>query len=191
VFVARSVSMPFSFLHLDGQTRPLMLDEIAFDVAADKLYLSDRLNNGGRQNYPAYLKQAAELQDEVWFAEQLRSNNCFNATFQRRNPKGGFTTVHMPFNAAETLAEGEFNRFYIRGLCRRALETGIAQLIIYRAKPVEKPRAESEQRVGAVLEPSELLQDLRTNIAVETCLGMPPGPNSGLCVKFAALTNVA
>jgi hypothetical protein len=131
------------------------------------------------------------LQDEVWFAEQLRLNDCFNATFQRKNPKGGFITVRMPFNAAETLAEGEFNRFYIRGLCRRALETGISQLIIYRAKPVENPRSESELRIGATLEAAELLQDLRANIAVETCLGMPPGPNSGLCVKLAALINVA
>jgi hypothetical protein len=89
------------------------------------------------------------------------------------------------------LAEGEFNRFYIRGLCRRALGAGIAQLIIYRAKTVGSPRAESELRIGATLDPTELLQDLRANIAVETCLGVPPGPNSGLCVKLAALANVA
>jgi hypothetical protein len=183
--------MPFSFFHLDGQTRPFILDEIAIDVAANRLYLSDRLNEIGRKNYLAYLRQAAELYDEVWLAQQLRLNECFNSTLQRRNPKGGFTTVRMPFNAAETLAEGEFNRFYIRGLCRRALESGIAHLIIYRARLVENPRAESELRIGAALEPTGLLQDLRTNVAVETCLGMPPGPNSGLCVKFAALIDAA
>jgi hypothetical protein len=181
--------MPFSFVHLDGQTRPYILDEIAIDVATDRLYLSDRLSEIGRVNYLAYLTQAAELHDEVWLAGQLRLSKCFNSTYQRKSTKGGYAIVPMPFNAPETLAEGEFNRFYIRGLCRRALVSGVTQLLIYRAKPVENPRPGSELRIGAALEPANLLQDLRTNIAVETYLGLPPGPNSGLCVRLAELVD--
>ena len=85
----------------------------------------------------------------------------------------------MPSNAPETLAEGEFNRFYIRGLCRRAVEENVAQLVIYRAKTVTHARPESERRIGATVSPGALLADLRQNVGVDTVLGVPAGPEFG------------
>jgi hypothetical protein len=82
------------------------------------------------------------------------------------------------------LAEGEFNRFYVRGLCLRAIDEGIDRLVIYRAKAVEEPRPDSNRRIGRSVNPRTLLDDLRRNAGVDTALGIPPGPNSGLSVKL-------
>jgi hypothetical protein len=90
----------------------------------------------------------------------------------------------VPATAPETLAEGEFNRFYIRGLCVRALAEGITELVIYRAKQVENPRSESTAKIGLKISAQALLTDLRANPGVDTALGLPPGPNSGLSVKL-------
>jgi hypothetical protein len=176
----------FTFTHLDAITRPLMLSEIDRDLTAGSLYISERLNSTGRAAYEALLKEAARSHDEVWLAQQLRSGNCFNQTFQRRKPTGGFTDVRMPSNAPEMLAEGEFGRFYMRGLCRRAIEENVAQMVIYRAKAVRDARPESEARIGANVSPEALLADLRQSIGVDTALGVPAGPSSGLCVTFSS-----
>ena len=32
------------------------------------------------------------------------------------------------------LAEGEFNRFYIRAVCLRSIESGTSDVVVYRAK---------------------------------------------------------
>ena len=82
------------------------------------------------------------------------------------------------------MAEGEFNRFYVRGLCRRAIEDDIHGLIVYRAKAVAVPRPGSEEKIGTSVDPTAILADLRVAIGVEPALGMPPGPNSGLTVKL-------
>jgi hypothetical protein len=176
--------MPFAFMDLDADTRPLMLAEIDDDIGADKLYLSNRLSAFGRDVYPALLREAALFFDESWLAEKLRSRNCFSPTYQRRNPAGGFSDARMPANAADTLAEGEFNRFYMRGLCRRAIRDGVAGLAVYRAKTVKDPRPESEAKIGQLISPQTLLDDLRQNIGIDTSLGLPAGPSSGLCVKL-------
>ena len=88
-------------------------------------------------------------------------------------------------NAAEVLAESEFNRYYIRGLARRAIEDDIPELVVYRAKSARNPRPESEARVEMALSPKELLDDLRAHPGDELpALGIPSGPNSGLSVRL-------
>jgi len=83
------------------------------------------------------------------------------------------------------LAESEFNRYYIRALARRAIEDGISELVIYRAKPVTNPRPESEARIETSLPPQDLLDDLRSHLGDERpSLGVPSGPNSGLSVRL-------
>jgi hypothetical protein len=47
------------------------------------------------------------------------------------------------------MAEGQFNRFYILGLCKRARAEGVSQLEIYRAKQSAVPRRESENLIGS------------------------------------------
>ena len=161
-----------------------MLDEIEMDIANNDLYISSRLSSTGQNDYVSLLKQAVELHDDAWLAQQLRLSGRINATEQRKTPKGGTTTARIPVTAPETLAEGEFNRFYVHGLCRRAIDEGISDLIIYRAKQVTNPRPDSEGKIGTRINTQALLNDLRTHRDVDPALGLPAGPNSGLSVKL-------
>ncbi len=161
-----------------------MLEEIDADIGNRRLYESPRLSVAGQRDYPDLLKRAAASYDADWLAAELRRNSRLNTTEQRRKPKGGYTTVNVPITAAETLAEGEFNRFYLRGLCRRAIDNGIPSLVIYRAKPVANPRPESVAKESTNIDPKALLTDLRSNPGVDTALGLPPGPNSGLSARL-------
>lgn len=170
--------------NLDAQTRNHIMAEIRADIAAAKLYLSNRLTVRGRGEYAQLLQQAAESHDDSWLANQLRNGGRLNEMEERRKPNGGTTMVRVPVTAPQTLAEGEFNRFYIRGLCIRATAAGISELIVYRAKKVENPRPESAIKIGQRISAQALLGDLRANPGVDTVLGLPPGPNFGLSVKL-------
>jgi hypothetical protein len=177
--------MPFKLENLDAKTRAQMATEISADSAGAKLYLSKRLSDVGRNNYPGLLLKAAQTHDDSWLASELRKNGRLNEMEQRNKPKGGGVTMaRVPVTAPETLSEGEFNRFYIRGLCLRATAEGISHLTIYRAKEVENPRSESGAKIGQKIAAQALLDDLRVNTGVDTALGLPPGPNSGLSVKL-------
>lgn len=176
--------MPLHLVNLDEKTRKHMIAEIEGDIANGTLYLSPRLSGRGRQDYAELLKQAGVAFDDAWLANALRANGRLSFEELRRKPKGGYTTARVPVNAPDTLAEGEFNRFYVRGLCLRALEEGVAELIIYRAKEVMTPRRESEAMIGASVNARALLLDVRTHPGVDTALRLPPGPNSGLSVRL-------
>jgi len=161
-----------------------MVKEIAENFSSGSLYISPRLSLRGVQDYPNLLLKAAKDRDEVWLANELRLNRRINAQEKRRKPKGGYTLVSVPVTAPETLSEGEFNRIYICALCRLAIETGVNVLLAYRAKPVASPRYESEQKIGTPYNPTSILADLRAHVGIDTALGIPAGPNSGLSVKL-------
>lgn len=174
--------MKFNFENLDNETRELMISEIKSDISTGQLYFSKRFNETGHKLYPQLLLEAVESGNEENLAITLKENNCFAAT-EARNGKNGVTYAKIPETANQTLAESEFNRFYIRGLALRATGSGQA-LTIYRARHSDKPRTESEIIIGKQVSAEKLLSDLRTNIGVDTALGLPPGPNSGLSVKL-------
>lgn len=176
--------MPLSYASLDDHTRAFMRDEIALDIGQGTLYTSPRLSGRGAEEWPDLLQGAATNGNDETLAGLMNRDGRLNQFEERRKPKGGVTTVRVPETAAATLAEGEFNRFYIRGVCRRALDQGIARLIVYRAKDVTSPRRESEQKIGTQVDAGQLLADLRANPGVDTALGLPAGPNSGLSVRL-------
>jgi hypothetical protein len=171
----------FYFPDLDSRTRAFMLEEIAHDLTHGTLHLSKRLSSTGNANYAQYLQHAARVGNEETLAAALRQPGHF----QTMEPRGtGWAKV--PYNAAAVLAEGEFNRFYIRALCRRAIEDDVEELIIFRSKPVSNPRPESLTKIGRAVDPHRLLTDLRTHPGADTALGLPQGPNSGLSVRLPA-----
>jgi hypothetical protein len=176
------------FKNLDERTRMLMIKELEMDIDNGSLYLSSRLNEKGFIEYIEILRTAITKGNSRSFADELRHCQCLKRHEERQKPKGGFTMVKVPINAADTLAEGEFNRFYIRALCRRAIEDGIDHLVVYRAKEVRNPRYESERLIGKSISVHDLLDDLRTHIGVDTVLGLPAGPNSGLSVMIPEIS---
>ncbi len=173
-----------NLMNLDQRTRELMLSEIDMDVAAGTLYIGSYLSPTGQADYEALLREAVSSGDDSTLAADLRVAGRMAATTQRRKPKGGYTTAKVPVTAPAMLAEGEFNRFYLRGLSRRAIEDGIDALTVYRAKAVERPRADSEAKLGTSIAPAALLADLRASPGVDTALGLPAGPNSGLSARL-------
>jgi hypothetical protein len=173
-----------AYANLIPPVRVFMLEEINMAVADGTIYLSPWLSPQGLSDWIALLLDSARSGTDDALAAQLRQNGRINKTAQRRKPKGGFTTYSVPYTASETMAEGEFNRFYVRGLCRHALANGIAKLQVYRAKQVAEPRPGSEEKIGSLVDPQAILDDLRKSAGVEPTLGMPPGPNSGLTLKI-------
>ncbi|MDP9470553.1 MAG: hypothetical protein M3Q71_07785 [Chloroflexota bacterium] len=55
---------------------------------------------------------------------------------------------------------------------------------VYRAKQVTSPRLESQRMLGKLVDPEELLNDLRAHPGTDTALGLPSGPNSGLSIRL-------
>ncbi|MEQ8791759.1 MAG: hypothetical protein RIC55_36185 [Pirellulaceae bacterium] len=171
--------------NLTPDVRLLMTEEIESDIGAKCLYRCSRLTDDGWRQYPDLLLEAAELHNDAWLANQIRARRLL-AAFEFKRGKLRSYQARVPVTAAETLAEGEFNRFYIRGLCRYALSTGVEELVVYRAKRVTNPRPGSAARIGTAMCPQAVLDDLRRTDFVETALGMPQGPNSGLSLQLPA-----
>jgi hypothetical protein len=161
-----------------------MVEEIDMDTASGTLHFSAWFTARGQQDWPTLLRDAANMGDDASLAAQIAVYGRLHVSAQRRRPTGGYVTYKVPYTASETISEGEFNRFYARGLCRRAIDAGIANVIVYRAKAVANPRPLSAQKIGTALDPSLLLADLRTSIGVDPALGIPAGPNSGLSVRL-------
>lgn len=168
-----------NYEHLDARTRQYMIKEVDLDISRGALYISPRLNPQGLEKYQSLLTEAIQSHEDAWFADQLRRTNCMKITEKRRS-----STVKVPITAPETLAEGEFNRFYMRALCVRAIEDGISEVVVCRGKEVSQPRSESEAMIGKRKLAKILLEDIRKSPGVEPALGLPPGPNSGLTVRL-------
>ena len=174
--------MALHFENLDGGTRALMLEEIAMDVAAGTIYISNYLSEIGAINWPGYLRLAAESGSDSTLENTLGNNHCFKQQVERKKPKGGYSMVAVPVTAAQTLAESQFNMYYIRALARRAIDEN-RHLTVYRAKAVENPRPESERMIGTRLDPLEVLSVLRATRGVESAINIPM-PNSGLTARL-------
>ncbi|MFS8172344.1 hypothetical protein [Vreelandella titanicae] len=176
--------MGLNFRNLDDRTRALMLSEIDRDITASTLYLSDNLSEHGKEKYPELLQDAVRTGNDDTLAMAIRGH--LNSHEKPRKLKtGGFSKPPvMRINAHEMLAEGEFNRFYIRAMCVRAMEDGLSGVVVFRAKLVKNARSASEQLIGQTIHTEALLSDLRNSSGIDTALGLPPGPNSGLSVQL-------
>lgn len=177
--------MSFDFRDLDETTRKLMLEEVTLDEDKSKLYKSTRMTQQGISEYPNLLRESIKQHDEAWLTNSLNRSGILKTHEERSKPSGGTSTVKVPVNAAATFAEGEFNRFYIRALCVRCLREGGTEVTAYRAKQVSQERAQSQLIIiGKTFNAKTVLNDLRENPGVETALGIPGGPNSGVSVTI-------
>ena len=176
--------MGLYYENLDGRTRQLMLDEMELDISQNKLMISPYLSGQGVRDYPQLLRQAIESGSDDSLAAALGQQRRLLRSYTRRTPGHGYSVVSVPNNAAEVVAESEFNRYYIRALALRAIESGVPELVVVRARPAEQPRARSEELVETTLKPADLLEDLRSHPGETPSLGVPAGPGSGLSVRL-------
>lgn len=174
--------MALNFVNLDDKTRKYMVEELENAKKEDNIYYSKRFIIDRDERWPSLLIEAARSYTEHWLAYQIEANGMMKGMETARKPSGGYTTKHVPDTAAETLAEGQFNRYYILGLCRYALNEDISTVSIYRAKEVRNPRQKSEALIGQSRDATTLISQLRP---VESSLGHELlQPNSGLSVKL-------
>lgn len=168
------MSVSWTFPDLTPTLRGHAVTEVQQDIARNILYPSKRAKTGTNVIYQNMLLSALQNGTPETFAEDI-----WTAGILEPNKDG---TPHA--NAHETLAGGEWVRYYLRGLCLVAAAGNVSELEIYRAKAVAEPRPDSQARIGQRIRASTLLADLRTNIGVGAALGVPAGPNSGLCARL-------
>ncbi len=166
----------FYFKNLNYENiRDFMLSELNRDKEKGTLYMSPRLNLKGIEKYPDVIQKSfKEGTDETF-------KNDMTGFFKEQEVKKG-KLVKVPSNASTLLAQGEFNRFYIRAVCLLALSYNgdDAEIEIYRAKKSSRNRIESEMKIGKRISASTLLDGLR-NSHKPTYL---PEVNSGLSVQL-------
>jgi hypothetical protein len=175
--------MPLDLLHLDARTRQSMLAELDADVATESLYRSPQLSESGMCHYPRLLRVAIRSGNEDTFAEALGALGAVRPPSRWQHPKEVGPAEAL---AAATLrlAEREFHRFYIRGLCCRALEQGIDLLVIYRARPADSGRAPADSMIGLRIDVTSLLEDLRGAFRSLPPHGLPQCRDPGLSVRL-------
>lgn len=173
----------FNFESLDETTRKYMLEAISEAEKSGNIYYSTRFNDEGFNQWLPLLKKAAEKYNEHWLAFQLESVNLMKGLEGSMTPSGGYTIKHVPDTAAETMAEGQFNRFYILGLCKRARAENISQLEVYRARESAAPRRESQNLIGSKFSIDYIeSQLLKTADSFKSHLVKP---NSGLSLRLS------
>jgi len=172
----------FNFTKLDQRTRKLMVEEILSAQKSGEIYYSTRFTDLGVQQWPGWLSAAAQNDNEALLAYQIEANGAMKHLETKAKPKGDYTTAHVPDTASETLADGQFNRFYIAAICRRALEDEKSSVLIYRAKDRNAPRTDSINLEGTSRDASALLNEVRNKISSLKCDLLKP--NSGLSVDY-------
>ncbi len=165
------------YRHLDDALRQTMLAEIAADAAAQRLYRSPRLNLDGEEAWESLLRAAVERHDAHWLTDNLKAYR-----YLRKTEKRQMLTVRVPFEAPRALAEGQFNRFYVRAVCLRAQAAGRDAVVIVAGRDlVEAPQA-ARDLVGSQLEAEELRCKLEAEYRVDRALGVRTLEPSGLTV---------
>lgn len=169
----------FRFENLDDTTRRYMLIEVEQAIKTSQLHLSRRLTTQGQTRYPNLLREAVRTGNEDSLTAALVQQQCL----AEREPHG-VGIRRMPASAARTFAEGQFNAFYMRGVCHRAIQAG-QRVEVYRAKEVLVPRPTSTYQVGQQLDPQQVLRLLRHSPnGQHRGPAVPAGFNSGLSLRL-------
>lgn len=159
-----------------------MRDEVITDLNEERMLVSERLNENGKNRWHILLEKVVTEHNEIWLADQIKKENLLNTSERRRKKTGGYIQAKIPITAAEILANGEFNKYYIRAICLKAIQNQQTFVIVYRARGVENPRTKSTQKVGNQLNAESLLADLRAKKGDDS-LFLLAQSNSGLSVK--------
>jgi hypothetical protein len=172
----------FNFVDLNEETRPFILDAIDQAEKTGNIYYSSRFTDKGREEWLPLLKEAASKHNEHWLAYKLEENQLMKGFENAIRPSGGYSIKHVPLTASETFAEGQFNRFYILGLCKYAKHKGIANLLVYRAKESKVERLESNLLLNKQIPIDEIenqLLDIQSSFKSKLVQ-----PNSGISVML-------
>ena len=173
--------MPLQYENLDPTTRRYALAELDADIANGAFHASERLRPTAVVEYQRLLRDAIRYYDDLWLEQ--KSQELLVDFEVRQTPKGGETTAKIPQMAPRMLAEGDFNRYYMRGVALRAIQEG-KDVEVYRARLSLEPRADSAELEGHHVEARELLDQLRGVTAFDPAAPRLGRVNSGLSVRL-------
>jgi len=173
--------MPLQYENLDPTTRRYALAELDADIANGAFHASERLRPTAVAEYQRLLRDAIRYYDDLWLEQ--KSQELLVDFEVRQTPKGGETTAKIPQMAPRMLAEGDFNRYYMRGVALRAIQEG-KDVEVYRARLSLEPRADSAELEGHHVEARELLDQLRGVTAFDPAAPRLGRVNSGLSVRL-------
>src|ERR671915_487349 len=168
--------MPLQYENLDPTTRRHALAELDKDLASGDFHVSERLRPTAIGEYQRHLHEAIRYYDDRWLEEH--ASDLLVDFEHRRTRSGGQTTAKLPDMAARMLAEGDFNRYYMRGLALRAIEEGRQVVEAYRARFSLEPRVESSELEGRRLPATDVLSHLRGQTAGDSAVFALGRPNS-------------
>jgi hypothetical protein len=174
--------MPLQYENLDPTTRRYAIAELDADLASGAFHASERLRPTAVGEYQHLLQEALRYYDDRWLEE--RASDLLVDVESRRTRSGGQTAVKVPEMAARMLAEGDFNRYYMRGVSQRAVDEGRQVVEAYRARLSMEPRPESAQLEGNRLPANEVLGYLRGERSADAAVTPLGRINSGLSVRL-------
>jgi len=174
--------MPLHYENLDPVTRRFALEELDRDIADGSFHASDRLRPESVHEYKKLLREAVRYYDDRWLEE--KAEDLVIEVEPRRTRSGATTTAKVPDMAVRMLTEGDFNRYYMRGISRRALEEGRGIVEVYRARLSLEERPESTELEGRRIAPAQVLSWLRGERTGDTPAAGLGRPNSGLSLRL-------
>jgi hypothetical protein len=174
--------MPLKYDHLDPATRRHAIAELDGDLASGAFHSSDRLRPTAVAEYQRLLREAIRYYDDLWLEE--RAGDLLVDFEHRTTRTGAQTTAKVPEMAARMLAEGDFNRYYMRGVALRAIDEQRPVVEVYRARLSLEPRPESAELEGHRLPAREVLEYLRGQRVDDPTVVRLARPNSGLSLRL-------
>jgi hypothetical protein len=174
--------MPLQYENLDPTTRRFALAELDNDLASGAFHVSERLRVTAVADYEHLLRDAVRYYDDRWLEEH--ASDLLIDVEPRRTRSGGQTVAKVPQMAARMLAEGDFNRYYMRGVAARAIEEGRQVVEVYRARLSLEPRPESADVEGRRIAAREVLDHLRGPLSADPAVAPLGRTNSGLSVRL-------
>jgi len=175
---ARRTLLALTYQNLDETTRGYMLGEFEMDAGEGLLFLSSRLTGAGRRRFPELLAEAIRRYDDRWLAAQLIESLLMSGLA----PQGHY---RIDSRAPENLAEDEFNRYYMRGLCARAQAEGDRPVEVYRGRVVAALRPAILKQIGQRQAPGAMLSALHLAHRTDPGTSSPFGANAGLSIRLA------
>ena len=154
------------------EIRRLMLAELQWSVEHGKIYYSKHFTAVGHKEYPGLL------------ADALTDGNP--DTLKQSLNVPGYFLPGAPRNAAQTFTWDEFNKYYMRAVCRLAQTFQECELVVVRGRHSANPKPESDRLLGATKDPLRFLNGLRGVPKVN-----PFGANSGLTLALRKQTDLA
>jgi hypothetical protein len=131
-------------------------------------YEGGSLNRFGKKSFVALLRLALRGHDDRWLTRQFEGLGCMASD--------------APKSMARQIAEQHFLRFFMIGICVKAIAANQKSVRVYRARPRSSPRDESKRLEGTPYDAKKLLRELESLESFHHACALSK-PNSGLAVE--------